>query len=571
MRKIIIALLCAMLLTTVVFAQNEAQKVENTTSVSGDGSCQVTLTVQIWLDRPVTDLTFPVPAGAKGVTMNGNSARTFRSGDVELVDLSHMDGLMGNYTMTFHYSLDNIVSLVKDEKTGDEKMMLELPLLSGFAFPVKEMSFSVTLPSEPTAKPDFFSVYQQEGIKSNMEWTVMGQIITGTVTKEMNDHDTLSLILEVPPEMFPGKVIIRRDGNPEVVPMGICAALALVYWLIFMRTMPIFRQRRTTPLEGVDAGSMGSRLTLSGADLTMMVMSWAQLGYLRIHLGKNDRVMLYRRMDMGNERSAFENRCFQMLFSKGDAVEGTGTFYAKLCRKVAGNIPGIQESLHKRSGNAKPFRLLACGSSLFCGICLAMNLSSVVVLQVLLAIGLSILGAVTAWQIQGGMARIHLRGKLQLILCGICCGIWLLIGYLAGQLLIALSAVAIQLLAGLATAYGGRRSELGRYQACQILGLRRYLKTISREDIHRNMTANPEYFFAMMPYAMALGVDKKFADRFGGSHLPRCAYLTEYRSSGRRSALQWAQLLRYTVDRLDAQKNRMEVERWIPVSIQIRR
>ena len=119
MRKIIIALLCVMLLTTVVFAQNEAQKVENTTSVSGDGSCQVTLAVQIWLDRPVTDLTFPVPAGAKGVTMNGSSVRTYRSGDVELVDLSHMDGLMGNYTMTFHYSLDNIVSLVKDEKTGE--------------------------------------------------------------------------------------------------------------------------------------------------------------------------------------------------------------------------------------------------------------------------------------------------------------------------------------------------------------------------------------------------------------------------------------------------------------------
>ena len=571
MRKIIIALLCVMLLTTVVFAQNEAQKVENTTSVSGDGSCQVTLAVQIWLDRPVTDLTFPVPAGAKGVTMNGSSVRTYRSGDVELVDLSHMDGLMGNYTMTFHYSLDNIVSLVKDEKTGDEKMMLEIPLLSGFAFPVGTMSFSITLPGEPTAKPSFFSVYQQDGVMSNMEWNVMGQIITGSVVKEMNDHDTLSLILEVPPEMFPGKVIIRREGNPEVVPMGICAVLALVYWLIFMRTWPVYRQRRTIPLEGVDAGSLGSHLTLSGADLTMMVMSWAQLGYLRIYLGKNDRVMLYRRMEMGNERSAFENRCFQMLFAKGDAVDGTGLFYAKLCLKVAGTIPGIQETLHKHSGNAKIFRFISCGVSLFSGICLAMNLSNVVAIQVLLAIGLSILGAMTAWQIQGGMARIHLRGKLQLIVCAVCCVIWLVIGYLAGALVIALAAVAQQLLAGLATAYSGRRSDLGRYEACQILGLRRYLKTISREDIHRNMTANPEYFFEMMPHAMALGVDKAFAERFGGSHLPQCAYLTESRTGGRRNALQWAQLLRFTADRLDAKKNKMEMERWIPISIQIRR
>ena len=49
----------------------------------------------------------------------------------------------------------------------------------------------------------------------------------------------------------------------------------------------------------------GSRLTFTGADLTMMVFSWAQLGYLVIHLDDNGRVMLHKRMDMGNERSSF--------------------------------------------------------------------------------------------------------------------------------------------------------------------------------------------------------------------------------------------------------------------------
>ena len=106
--------------------------------------------------------------------------------------------------------------------------------------------------------------------------------------------------MEVDDAMFPGKLVIFRDGNPEAVPMAICAALAFVYWLIFMRCLPLIRQRRTQPLEGVTAGELGCHLTAAGADLTMMVFTWAELGYLRICPDKRGRVYLQRYMDMGN-------------------------------------------------------------------------------------------------------------------------------------------------------------------------------------------------------------------------------------------------------------------------------
>ena len=71
--------------------------------------------------------------------------------------------------------------------------------------------------------------------------------------------------------------------------------------------MPLWRIRCTAAPAGLTAGELGSRLVHKGADLTMMVLSWAQLGYLLITMDESGRVFLHKRMEMGNERSAFDN------------------------------------------------------------------------------------------------------------------------------------------------------------------------------------------------------------------------------------------------------------------------
>ena len=66
----------------------------------------------------------------------------------------------------------------------------------------------------------------------------------------------------------------------------------------------------------------------------MMVFTWAQLGYLLIQTDSGGKVLLHKRMDMGNERSLFENKIFALLFGSRQAVDATGYPYAKLSRKV---------------------------------------------------------------------------------------------------------------------------------------------------------------------------------------------------------------------------------------------
>ncbi len=568
LRRCVLAVICMCLLTTAVFAASSAVSVDNQCTVNSDGYCDVTLNVTVNLEQPASGLTFPLPKNATNVTVNGNSVRTYTSPDdpnVILADLSSMDGVMGGYIMTFRYGLPNVLKTVENEKTREHKLQMEIPLLCGFEYPVETMSFRVTMPGEVSGKPSFSSVFLQTGIESIVECLVGGSLISGTVTQRLAERETVTMTMIVEEAMFPGKLVVPREGNPEARFMAICAAAAALYWLLLLRSLPPVRVRQITLLDGVTAGELGCRLTMAGVDLTMMVLSWGRLGYLQIVPDSYGRVMLYKRMEMGNERTEFENRCFRQLFAKSNKADATGMAYARLCRDVAGTVAGAREMHRRQSGSTRVFRAIASLVSLFSGVCLAMNLPvGVSALQIMLAVVFAALGVVTAWGIQGGMYKLHVRGKIPVLISLICIVVWMVLGLLSGQVMIALWAVLAQLAAGLAAAYGGRRSDLGRYQAGQILGLRSYLKNMPREEILRNMRNDPYYFFDMLPYAIALGVDGKFARQFGKMRLPSCGYLVP-RQSRQRTGAEWALLLRKTADRMDSLQRRLELGQWVPV------
>ena len=242
-------------------------------------------------------------------------------------------------------------------------------------------------------------------------------------------------------------------------------------------------------------------------------------------------------------------------------MDATGYTYAKLVRKVQRIVPSERNMYRRNSGNVRIFRGLACVCQVFCGICVAMNMTSVGVLQVLLSIILALFGIVSAWQIHEIAYRTHLRGKTRVYVGLVFMLIWILLGILCGQWIIPLCAVLGQFLMGYLAAYGGRRSDLGRHDAGQILGLRSYLKHISREDINRLMRTDPDYFFNMLPFALALGVIQPFAKNFGQIKLSPCPYLVT-RLQGKQTAEDWAEILADTADLMDARFRKMELERW---------
>lgn len=554
MRRILIVILCCLLLTTAVSASSVTD-LQSTTSVHSNGTCEVTLTVQLQLDEVPGSLNFPLPANARDISLNGGLARTHPEGSVRNVDISGIVHAPGVYTFTIHYSLPDAVTI--DE---DENLQLSFDLLSGFAYPIDAMRFTVTLPGAPDRRPEFISTYHQESVETLMELQINESVITGSFTQGLKDHESLSMSLAVTEELFPQPIAKKWSLSTDDIAMYVCTAAALLYWLLTMRALPPRRLRRPKEPEGLTAGELGCCLTAQGVDFTMMVVSWAQMGYLLIQLDDHGRVLLHKRMEMGNERSEFENRMFQSLFGKKRTVDGTGYQYARLCRKALGSVPGRRSWFLRRSGNPRILRVIGAGIGFFGGIALALAFASDTAWQIILSLFLTIIGTAAAWCIQSGAGTLHLRQKLDLYIGLGCSALWLLLGLWAGEFGVALFVVSTQWLTGLAAAYGGRRSDAGRLAMAEILGLRRYLKSVSKDELKKILRFNPEYYYNLAPYAMALGVDKTFARQFGGIQLPGCTWLTTG-MDGHMTATEWNQLLREAVSKLDERQRKLPYEK----------
>lgn len=560
-----------------VSAESAATQVDMQCTVTSEGDCLVTVTVNLRLEAALDRLSYPVPLDAKSITVNGSNAAASRSASALQVDLSRISkGYVGDASVRIGYTLPKAVKFQTVNEaavaSGKEKpkreLVLTVPLLSGFEYPVESVNFTITMPNNCVGmNPTFTSIYRQESIESDLKiLPITGSQIIGSTKTVMNDREGVTMTMVVPKKMFPTVSTYVRDGYPELPYILGFFGAALLYWILTLRTWPIRRSRASTAPEGITAGELGCRLTLSGGDLTMMVFSWAQLGYLLVAVEGN-KVYLHKRMDMGNERSAFENKVFNLLFGKRQMIDATGNQYALLCRKVAGMVPMERNMYRGNSGNMKIFRMLACLAQGACGVCVAMNMSPVLALAVVMAVILGFLGLISGWLMQDVAYCTHLRGKVPVLLGLIILILWTLLGLLSGQVWIPLGCILGQWVLGFFAAYGGRRSELGRHDAGQILGLRSYLKHLPRDGINRLLHNDPDYFFNMAPYALALGIIRPYADAFGRRKMEHCPYLYTKGGAGRLTANEWGELMRDTALKMDARAKRMQIERWFAVPV----
>lgn len=548
MRRFFITILCFLLLITAVHAAGSVSTAQNTITVSSDGICEITMMLQLTVDQ-AEDLRYPLPADAYDITVNGSSAKTSQEYLVRWVELDKMLPSSGTYTLTLHYSLPD--SVTRDGK----ELILTVPLLSGFSYPIERMSFSITLPGAVEARPAFTSTYYPESIESLMEYTVSGSTVSGSFSTPLKDHESLTMTLAVSETLFPQPIVKQWSLSVEDLCMYILLLVAIAYWILFLRCPLPQRLRRTQPIDGLTAGELGCCLVGQGVDFPAIVLSWAQMGYLSIRIDRSGRVLLQKRMSMGNERSEFENRCFKTLFGNRRTVDGGGEYCGRLGRRMARAIPGAHHYFRKGSGNPNIFRTIAAGIGIFAGISLAFALFSDTVWQILFAILFGASGGVISWLIQSVGYSIRLRRKPSLLLAVLGCLVWLLLSRIAGELFVGVFLICTQILAGIAIAYGGRRTEMGLQMKSEVLGLRRYLKTVSTAELKATLEHNPDYYFNLAPHAIALGVDHTFARKFKDLPLPTCSYLTDDRKNPT-TAMQWNQLLRQVVSILGSRQRR---------------
>ena len=558
LRRILTVFLCIFTIftLTVTVSATSATNVTSYTVVDNKGNCQVTIHAQLQLEQSVKDLNFPVPIEATDIILNGGQARTRMYSDAQHVDLSSVvGGDEDSVSFTIVYTLKNVVG--KSEAGAPQ---IRIPLLSGFDYPIESLEFSVSIPGQIQAKPAFISGYHQASIEESLSTTVSGNMVSGHSLKNLKDHETLFMTLEVSDGMFPAPPVPLESALFDDIGMITCAALALIYWLLTLRSKPLHSEKTDLPPVGFTAGELNSILTLQGANLTMMVLNWAQLGYILIQMDRNKRVFLHKRMEMGNERSAFEQRCFKNLFAGKSTVDTSGYRYAMLCKKMEVLSPNVRPLIQRKTGSFRVFRLLCAGVGLFGGMSMGFSLVSSTGWQWFWAIVLAILGSLSAWQIQNWATYLIGARKQVLTTAIYLCIPWVLLALPGSNLLVGILVPLCQLMGGLMATFGGRRTDEGYQAAKQVLGLRKYLKSLKATDLERIMETDPDYFHELAPYAIALGVGKPFAQAFGKQGIAACPYLTTG-MDGHRPAMEWCNLMSEAVESMDRRQKQMTMEK----------
>ena len=572
MKRFVVFALCVLLVFSMGISasafegETRATSVQMIATVSNNGSAHVSATVALHVETPLEELSYPVPANATAITLNGSRVFTEKSNQTRLVNLTKLlGGMTGDFTFTVAYTISNIVHSLAQTDAADDtsvdaarRLQLDLPLLAGFTYPIDQFQFSINLPGNIDNQPGFISGYHQANIEKDLTYSVSGGNIAGRSWTALKDHETLNLRLVATEEMFPQTRVDLPSLDTITTIIYFCIALALVYWIFVLRNFLPIREYPAVAPEGFGAGQLGSVLTMAGADLGLMIFTWAQLGYVVIQMDRRGRVLVHKRMEMGNERSAFEQKCFHNLFARHDVADTSSMAFARLHQMVSAQ-KAIPSLLYKNGGNVQIFRILAAIAGLLCGTCFGILLGNMLDFGWLFMSVLSFVGLICSWQIQHWTHGVFLHHRIRLWTAVGMSALWLILGLAIGQFGLALLSVSIQLIAGFLAALGGRRSEDGKLAMGQALSLRNQLSHLSSRKIQQYCQENPNYFFDLIPEALAMGCDKAFARSFGKGRLPVCPYIIASDTRGL-TATQWSQLMRQILDGMTARQRQMPSE-----------
>ncbi len=552
MRRLALLLCCILFLCLPVPAAEEngsagvITSYEMTAVVGSQAAAQVSAVVNLHLNESTAELVVPLGKNASNCVINGVRVSVRKVNGVPSVVLRNEAGFLGDLQINMTYQLGKCVSNLG---------VLELPVLaSSYAYPIENLSFHVTLPGEFGPGPTFQSGYLGEDADNYLDVQVDGPVIHGKLLEPMRDHDSLTLFLETPETMFArqaeGGTLLGRCQTA----VAVFGALMALYWFLTLRWKPVWPGFQYSAPLGETAGESWSLLTGGNLSFSLMVVSWAQMGYLTIV--KDRDVTLHRRMDMGNERSELEIRAFRRLFRRNRPVSATGGEFQRLRREMDSRPVRAHGMWDPNSGSPVILRGLGALACLCASVALGDCALPVMQARFLPLILFGLLGLWAGWTVQSGVHGIWGRDRGPVIR-GAAAGLLLLIlGIAAAQPVLALLCLGLEILAGLATAFGGRRTEDGRRLVQGELGLRRFLRREYKERHQSAQHQNPSYYYDLAPYALALGVDGAFARRFEKMELPPCAYLRCRVPGGR--AVDFQKILRETVDLMDGRPTGLE-------------
>ena len=517
---------CVLLLTGTVFAADaEISSLTTDVTVNDDGSAQVTVTAETVFSAPVQSVRIPLGAGAKNIVLSGWAYRKTTVDGVTCLVVTNDAGFSGKQTFACTYTLPSSVT----ESASGQSFRLYAPQ-TGWEFPIDQMTLRVTFPFAVTSVPTWTSGYFDDIIDNYLNIDVTENTVTATSITALKDHETLRMDLQFDMGSFRIGSLPGATATADTLLFFALFLLAPVYWFFFLRYGFLLPHAQQTAGTDFTAGEVPCQLYGKLADPGGMLAHWGNLGYVRIVRSRRGRVLLYKQMEMGNERKPVERKFFNTIFRNSGVCDADSRRFAEASRQMRRSVRRgwLRRLFSPRSGSPLLLRGFGLAAGLLYGVmCFDLLLPAGGVRWIGIVL-LALLMGFAHYLLQRAVWTALDRGRRPWLLLGFGALVFLVIvGISAGRKLVLFCDVLLQIFCALTTIFGGKRTRFGQEQAKRLLGLRRFLRRAGQAELQKLMKQDPQYFYRMLPFADALGVAAPFVRHTGKLTPEACEWLVD--------------------------------------------
>ena len=528
-RRFLIVFLCLILLsalTVSVSAENNritSLTQEITVDADGAASVKVTAVVQ-FVSAPETFL-FPLNSAAGSVNASGGEYSKTQVNGVSCIRFSNGSGFTGTQTFVCTYLLPRDAV-----ETADGQQFHIFLIEQGWEYPIDELALTMTFPAPVTIQPTWNSSYYGNVIDNYLDIELKENDLVIHSAAPLKDHETLEMFLNFEPDSFTLHHLPGKTTSFNQIAFYVLVAAALVYWFFFLREKPLLPMTQQTAAMETTAGEIPCQLYGELPDIAATLAHWGNLGYIAIHCNARGRIILRRQMDMGNERKPSEQKLFQAIFRAGPVCDLQGQRFRAVTSSASAPLRAawLRRIFAKKPGSPYLLRAIILLAGFF--VCLStfdVILPANAIRWLLLPI-LAVISTALCYLVQQAADAITRRHRAMRLLVGAVSALLLVLFAAAADCVgLMVLTLLLQTLCVLVTLFGGRHSDAGRELVRQNLGLRKYLRKLDQDSIHRLNSLDGQFFYRMLPFAEVMGVGHTFAKRFGQWRPEPCLWLTD--------------------------------------------
>ena len=537
--RLFFVIFCLAALTgSVLAADAKVDTMKITLTVDENGTARADANLHLTFPETQNSFTIVLGPDVSGVHLDGYDAKISHAASQTSATISTEYGLPNEMDLHLTYTIHNTV------QPGSDAQQFSVRLLGGVPdADVRKLMVTVKMPKPFSALPEFSSGYYAESIDNYLTTTVSEDgTLTATSTEDMLAGETLDLRLDMEQDYFTLHNVAGRTLLVDKIAMIVLALLGVLYWWRSVRSPLPRLESKSQPPMGVEPGVAGMLMIGDDPDLALMVLYWAASGYLRVSRLRGGQLMFSQRIPMGNERSAYEQAIFSRLFARVSDVTASSNTWRAADKKAdkAARVYWRNRIYERKPGNPRFLRTLAVLMCGFAALSCADRVIPSMSLRALPLAGITLLGVIWGIMLQFAAYRLPMRRKKTPIILFAICLVLLIVGWqLAGDQGSLLAAALYSLLMSLLLVFGPKRKEEGMEILSDLLGWRRYLRTLTPAAAQQLLQSDPQYFYRNLLYAEALGVGREFTRAFDNCRLDECAFFEQGEDPMPRSALKF--------------------------------